>query len=568
VRQISRRRFLAAAAGALAAVAGAPAAALASRVRAPSVGTLSVRNAGRRYVGDRDLLATVSPGVPGRDQIDLSFRLDSAARVTLEAVRNQLRKTVVAWGHDADLLAGEHVVRWQPLPTTPPGSYVLRLTLENESGKRRVYGGRRPAAVERGSAAVVRVLGVEAAFDRRSYAPGEPMQLTVLADTPSLTLTFLRCGFEAEPTLRNDELSGLPLAEPVPLDWAGKRSGPRTIEIQSGQWPTGLYAVRLETPDGRVGFAPFVLRPPVLGQRREAVILGTNTWQAYNFADPDGDGWGDTWYAGGNPPVLLDRPYVERGVPPRYRRYDLPFLRWLRRLHHEPEMLAEDDLEAFPSGDELRRLYDLVVFPGHTEYVTAHAYDVIERFRDLGGRLIFLSANNFFWRVDKEGNTIRRVQLWRDMGRPEAALLGVQYRANDDGTRQAPFTITGAEAAPWLFDRTQLVDGSLLGEVVSGFGIEIDATTDWSPPGTIVLARAIDVFGPGISGEMSYYETEAGARVFSAGALDFCSSLMTWPVWKLVDNLWRHMLTDVPPPPAPPAPPPVEPEPAAPPSGQ
>ena len=40
-------------------------------------------------------------------------------------------------------------------------------------------------------------------------------------------------------------------------------------------------------------------------------------------------------------------------------------------------MLAEDDLEAFPNGDELRRLYDLVVFPGHTEYVTEHAYDVV-----------------------------------------------------------------------------------------------------------------------------------------------------------------------------------------------
>jgi hypothetical protein len=38
--------------------------------------------------------------------------------------------------------------------------------------------------------------------------------------------------------------------------------------------------------------------------------------------------------------------------------------------------------------------------------------------------------------------------------------------------------------------------------------------------------------------------------VFSAGALDFPSSAMTWPVWKLLDNLWRHMLADLPPPPA------------------
>ena len=167
--------------------------------------------------------------------------------------------------------------------------------------------------------------------------------------------------------------------------------------------------------------------------------MPTNTWQAYNFDDADGDGWGDTWYAGGNPPVRLTRPYRQRGTPPWFRRSDVPFLKFLRGTGRTPDVLAEDDLEAFPSGDELRRLYDLVVFPGHTEYVTEHAYDVVQRFRDLGGRLIFLSANNFFWKVEKRGNRIRRVKLWRELGRPEAALLGVQYRANDDGTKQGPF---------------------------------------------------------------------------------------------------------------------------------
>ena len=184
--------------------------------------------------------------------------------------------------------------------------------------------------------------------------------------------------------------------------------------------------------------------------------------------------------------------------------------------------------------------------------VTEHVYNVVERFRDLGGRLIFLSANNFFWRVDRTGEEIRRVALWRDLGRPEAALLGAQYRANDDGTRQAPFTVTGAAVAPWLFDGTKLVDGSTFGEVIGGYGIEIDSTSDATPPGTHIVARARDIFGPTLDAEMTYYESEAGARVFSAGVLDFSSSVMTWPVWKLVDNLWRHMLTDVPAPPAPP----------------
>ena len=163
---------------------------------------------------------------------------------------------------------------------------------------------------------------------------------------------------------------GVPKGDPVPIDWTGKRSAPATITVQTGAWPTGLYTAQLTTDDGRVGFAPFVLRAATPGLQRQLVVLPTNTWQAYNMYDRDGDGWGDTWYAGGNPPVELDRPYRDRGVPPRFKAYDRAMLRWLLRTGKAPDMVADDDLEAFGSGDELRALYDLVVFPGHSEYMT------------------------------------------------------------------------------------------------------------------------------------------------------------------------------------------------------
>ena len=148
---------------------------------------------------------------------------------------------------------------------------------------------------------------------------------------------------------------------------------------------------------------------------------------------------------------------------------------------------------------------------------------------------------------------MRRVKLWRNDGRPEARLAGVQYRANDDGTRQGPFTVVATEAAPWLFERTGLENGSTFGETLGGYGIEIDTTTPDSPPGTTVLARIIDLFGPGLSAEMTYYENEAGARVFAAGVLDFGGSVTFWPITRMLDNLWNHLLADVPALPAPPA---------------
>ena len=543
---LTRRRLLRAAAGAAAAFGALPGVGFARERTAPKATLLSVRGAKARFAGDRPMFVTVAPGIQGRDTASVLFDLERRARVQLDAVRTGIGRTEVRWSTARTLGPGSQSLVWRPAAATPVGSYVMRLTV-GENGRRRVYGRRRPVAPDRAAAPVVRVLGVEAAFTRRSYVPEEPMSLRIQADAASFTLTFLRVGHGPDPNLRSDELTGLPMGDPVAIDWGGKRSRPRVITVQSGDWPSGLYAVRLETDDGRLGFAPFVLRPLAPGASRVAAVLPTNTWQAYNLYDADGDGWGDTWYAGGLPPVVLDRPYRERGVPPRFRRYDFPFLRWLEKTRREPDILADDDLEAIPSGDELRRHYDLVVFPGHSEYMTAHAYDVVERFRDLGGRLVFLSANNFFWGVEKQGNVMRRTTQWRAASRPEARLCGVQYRANDDGRRQGPFVVSDPDAAPWLFEGTGLALGKTLGDEVGGFGIEIDMTTPDSPPGTRVLALIPNLFGLGLHAEMSYYETTAGARVFSAGVLDFPAVLLYPAGFRLMDNLWRHMLEDLPP---------------------
>ena len=218
-----------------------------------------------------------------------------------------------------------------------------------------------------------------------------------------------------------------------------------------GQWASGLYFAKLTDEDGRIGFAPFVLRPAQLGTTRVAVILPTNTWQAYNFRDENGNGWGDTWYAkGSQSTVRLGRAFLRRGVPPQYRKYDLGFLRWLAQRGKQPDYLTETDLEVL-NGDTLAKLYDFVIFRGHTEYVTPREFDAVERFRDLGGNLMFLSANNFFWQVQRRGGMLTRTRKWRDIGRPESALLGVQYRGNDDGRIQRPFIVRAATTAPWLF---------------------------------------------------------------------------------------------------------------------
>ena len=56
-----------------------------------------------------------------------------------------------------------------------------------------------------------------------------------------------------------------------------------------------------------------------------------------------------------------------------------------------------------------------------------------------------------------------------------------------------------------------------------------------------MLAQIPDLFGPGITAQMSYYETVGGAKVFAAGTLDFGGSSTFWPVKRMLDNLWARL---------------------------
>jgi hypothetical protein len=235
--------------------------------------------------------------------------------------------------------------------------------------------------------------------------------------------------------------------------------------------------------------------------------------------------------------VRLGRPYLNRGVPYNFRRYDLPFLLWLSRTHKRVDVLAQSDLERSSGGTQLARAYDLVVFPGHHEYVTTREYDVLREFRDAGGNLMFLSANNLFWQVVRRGATITRTALWRDLERPEAALVGVQYLANGRAPRR-PWIVRRSRAGRWVFAGTSLREGSAF---LRG-GVEIDRTAASSPPGIEVLAEIPDLFGRGMTAQMTYYETDDGARVFAAGAFYFTRLAHVDAVTsRVLENLWKRL---------------------------
>jgi N,N-dimethylformamidase beta subunit-like, C-terminal len=374
---------------------------------------------------------------------------------------------------------------------------------------------------------------ITAAFPREGYRPGVPARLVFYSKARAVQVQFLRAGLEGRQTIPSDIMLGKPVG---PKRWIGRVRPGRVVRLRIGHRPSGVYFAQLTASGSRVGYAPFVLRPSRLGEHRVAVVMPTMTWQAYNFRDDDGNGSPDTWYAGG-PSARLGRPFRNRGLPAYYKYYDAPFLRWLAESGHDVDYLSDADLRHVPSAQLLARRYTLMIFPGHHEYVTQHEFDAVRGFRNRGGNLMFLSANNFFWKTVIHGNVMRRIVHWRDIGYPEADLTGVRYFHNDLGQHRGKWFVR--RAMPWLFAGTGLTRGSRF----SSGGIEADHVYQTSPSNVQVVAEIPNLYGPGMTAQMTYYERR-GAKVFAAGSFTLAGSALEPYVKPILENLWDRLATD------------------------
>jgi hypothetical protein len=379
---------------------------------------------------------------------------------------------------------------------------------------------------------------VEAYFLAQSYHSGSRAQLVIADTADRVTVQLFHAGGEAEWTSANDEMFGVPVTR---VRVIGRVHGKRVVHFKLGSWPSGVYYARVTARGGRIGYAPVVLSPRHYGEHAVAIVLPTQTWQAYNYHDDDGDGHPNNWYGGGGKNVRLFRPFTHRGVPHHFKSYAAPLLRWAQKTGHEADYVSDADLNAISSGRQLRHAYQLLIFEGHHEYVTEHEYDIVTGYRNLGGNLMFMCSNNFFRRVDVHAGVMTLVGQWRDLGRHEGSLIGVEYYKNDNGEHQRPWIVQPAAARlPWLLANTHLSAG----DAFSKAGIEADHVTSNSPRQVVVVAKIPNLYEDGRDSDMTYYETGAGAKVFAAGAFSFTSAITQPTVRTMVENLWERLSKD------------------------
>ncbi len=352
-----------------------------------------------------------------------------------------------------------------------------------------------------------------------SHRPGETVELHVSTRAASFHVLIERWGATRDEVWRG-EAAGQHHEAPPDADAFGCR-WPVALRVPIGEaWRTGFYLVTL-TADTEVSHAGFVVRPPA-PSGAPLLVLGTNTWNAYN------DWGGRSLYTGGRQVSfrrpfargMLCRPEVERddrkarpvrwgeepdaegqifqayrtehGYPPAigssgWFTFERRFVEWAEGEGRTFDYAVSSDLDADETALDG---YELMLSVGHDEYWSAPQRATLERHLADGGRLASFSGNTMFWQVRIEdgsmighkytahetdpvmtaGDPTTMSGMWADpiVGRPETAILGAGsawglYHRFGQATPRGVGGFIVYRDDHWLFDGTGLRYGDVLG---------------------------------------------------------------------------------------------------------
>jgi hypothetical protein len=288
---------------------------------------------------------------------------------------------------------------------------------------------------------------------------------------------------------------------------------------------------------GKVATTFFILREaPTAHPSQVLVQVPVNTWEAYNS-------WGGrSLYPFTGPRmyrVSFERPFGFLAQSPFW--WEIQLVRFLEREGYDVSYQTDNDTNDDPASLLRHRL---VVVAGHDEYWTTNMRDAFDTAVADGTNLAFMGSNDGYWHVEYEngGQTIfgykslydpnpmlaQKTAMWREIGRPECALMGVQHQFLTVQTRPLDYTVTAAGAAdPWLAG-TGLQTGDTISSIV---GREHDVINPYPQscfhPGLTVLFH-YDGKGVDENADAVRFTAPSGARVFASGAQKLSWALDDW----------------------------------------
>ena len=368
---------------------------------------------------------------------------------------------------------------------------------------------------------VVRVERSAAYVDStRSYEPGSTPPLLVSVD-----------GGDAEVQLEQD-CSGL------------RRPGealPRGLD-------SGLYHYVVSSSSAEVFRAPVVVRngrfpldrPP---PHTALLVWPYLTWRAYNGYDANLNGRPDSWYQFWRQRrVSLVGPILPGGREDDFQAA-VPFSRWLCSRRPRVQSITDVELGRLPLA--VLRRYAAVIFPGHSEYYEPATWDLLRRYRDGGGNLVFLQANPFYRQVRlvRGRNAMVMTDLDAREGRSDFGLAGVGY----DGccfprSRAARYVAARGrdfQRVRWLFRGTGIGPGQSFGYA----GSESDRIDpELTPHDHVVAAEAIIAGNYGAVNAALVWSRAGRGEAFATGNYTFLRMRRSL-TWTLLDNVWRKLVS-------------------------
>ncbi len=403
-----------------------------------------------------------------------------------------------------------------------------------------------------------------------SVNAGEPMNVHVKSTGASLSAKLYRLGYyqdqgarlyweqsnistPAQPACTRDKDTGL-----VQCPWSP------TFAIPTGaNWISGIYLLRLDSNQGHRFFVYFIVRND--GYAADILAMEpTKTNQAYNRYGCESLYFSGTPNTSNNQcdgvvsngssnrirsyKVSFDRPYKGGAGTGGLFTHDIEMIRWLEASGYDVTYISDVDRAANPSILLGHKAY-LVM--GHDEYWTWQEFDAVENAVASGVNVLFLSANEAYWRIRMESSSLgpNRIVVgykdatadpiksgpdgptitFRNLNRSENRLLGTGYMSYyDDALYNMPWQPT-VDPSKWYWDCTGLRTGDIVNNIV---GEEWNAIlynyNSVTPAGIELLSEGVAYNDRGVPypQNTTIYTAPSGAMVFAAGSIHWSWGLM------------------------------------------
>ena len=311
------------------------------------------------------------------------------------------------------------------------------------------------------------------------------------------------------------------------------------------------------------------------------VFLHEHREYGASMYDTHSDGSG-VCYSSRLRPILTMRPKYQswlggKGSSLWQMNADTHITDWLESKDFDYDCISDEDLHF--EGSSVLEGYDVFITSTHHEYWSKEMWDALDAFKKRGGRLMYLGANAWYWRVAFHSNfpglmEVRRGEggirawaaepgeyyhsltgeyggLWRRSGKPPQMMAGTGFSAQgfdiasyyrkspDSKNKRVEFIFEGVE-------EEIIGDFGLIGDGAAGLELDRADTLLGTPPNTLVLASSEDhsqiymvvceeilINAPGMCGgehplvraDMVFFETPSGGAVFSTSSISWAGSL-------------------------------------------